>query len=100
YRRHLPVGGVDLAHARLARRAEEPGVVPVGQDAGGRGGGQVALQPLLHRGAPGAPAGGGAGAVEGDQVPGSDVEGVVALGTVTGGRAPVVEVGTGAFLDV
>ena len=55
-------------------------------------GGEVAAQPLLLRGAGAAAADLGAVGVEGDQVPGADVEAVVALCHLAGGGPEVVEV--------
>src|SRR3989304_863831 len=67
-------------------------VVPVGEDVAQLVGRQVSPQPRLLGGAGAAAADLGALAVEGDEVPGPQVEAVVALAGITGGGAEVADV--------
>src|SRR5919199_1796657 len=75
-------------------------MVPVGEDALGLGGGQVDLEPLLHGRAAGTAAHRLARAVEGDQMPGPEVEAVVAAGGVAGRRPEVAVVPGRLGIDV
>ena len=102
----IGTGGVEVLPERTGdvrgagcRREER--VVPVGERAGRRVGGEIGLQPLLLQRAEAAgDDDAGVVGVESDEVPAADVERVVAPARITGGGAEVAEIAAGAARGV